>query len=73
VGNFDGDGVNEFILSFRRKPPALVWYRRTTTGWDPWVIEKEYLTIEAGRAVHDIGGDGDLDVGFRESTQTGRG
>ena len=64
VGDFDGDGVNDFILSFRQKPPALVWYRRTTTGWDQYLIEKDYLTIEAGGATCDIDGDGDLDVVF---------
>jgi len=26
------------------------------------VIETDYLTIEAGGAVHDIDGDGDLDI-----------
>jgi hypothetical protein len=64
LGDFDADGVNEFIMSFRQKPPALVWYRRTATGWDPWIIEREYLTIEAGGAVHDIDGDGDPDAVF---------
>jgi hypothetical protein len=64
VADFDGDGVNDFMLSFRQKPPALVWYRRTATKWDAYVIEKDYLAIEAGGAVYDIDGDGDLDVVF---------
>jgi sugar phosphate isomerase/epimerase len=64
VADFDGDGVNDFILSFRQKAPALVWYRRTQSGWTQYVIEKDYLTVEAGGAVCDIDGDGDLDVVF---------
>ena len=28
VADFDGDGVNDFILSFRHKAPALLFYRR---------------------------------------------
>jgi len=64
VGDFDKNGVNDFILSFRQKPPALVWYRRTATSWDQYVIEKDYLTIEAGGASLDIDEDGDLDIVF---------
>jgi hypothetical protein len=64
VGDFDRDGIKEFILSFRQKPPALVWYRRAAGGWDAWTIEDQYLTVEAGGAAHDIDGDGDLDIVF---------
>lgn len=64
VADFDRDGTNDFIISFRKVAPALVWYRRTATGWDRYVIETNFLTVEAGGAVYDIDGDGDLDVVF---------
>jgi hypothetical protein len=64
VADFDKDGVTDFVLSFRQVAPALVWYRRRADGWDRFVIEKDYLTIEAGGAVYDIDRDGDLDVVF---------
>jgi len=64
VGDFAKDGVNGFILGFREKGPALVWYRKTPVGWDRYVIEKEFLTIEAGGAVCDIDGDGYPDAVF---------
>ncbi len=64
IGDFDGDGTNGFIVSFRQKPPALVWYRREGTRWNQYIVEPDYLTVEAGGAVYDIDGDGDLDVVF---------
>src|SRR6185503_4480604 len=64
IADLDKDGTNDFLLSFRQKPPALVWYRRTRKGWDRYRIEKDFLTVEAGGAVGDIDGDGDPDIVF---------
>jgi sucrose-6-phosphate hydrolase SacC (GH32 family) len=64
VADLDRDGVNDFVLSFRQVAPALVWYRRGDHGWQRLVIEKDFLTVEAGGAAFDIDGDGDLDVVF---------
>lgn len=64
VADFDGNGADDFILSFREKPPALVWYRYVKNAWIRQVIEPAYLTVEAGGATLDIDGDGDRDVVF---------
>jgi hypothetical protein len=64
IADLDKDGTNDFILSFRKVAPALVWYRRHATGWDRYVIDTNYLTIEAGGAVYDIDGDGYPDLVF---------
>ncbi len=64
AGDFDKDGITDFVLSFRQVAPALVWYHRQGTAWARTVIEPEFLTVEAGGAAHDIDGDGDLDIVF---------
>jgi hypothetical protein len=64
VADLDKDGRNDFVLSFRKVAPALVWYRRSSEGWSRTVIEKDFLTVEAGGAAQDIDGDGDLDLVF---------
>ena len=64
--------MNDFVLAFREKGPALVWYRRTKTGWDRYVIEKDFLPIEAGGAVCDIDGDGYPDLVFGGDWQSNK-
>jgi hypothetical protein len=64
VADLDKDGTNDFVISFRKEAPTLVWYRRTATGWDRYVLDPSFLTVEAGGAVYDIDGDGDPDIVF---------
>ena len=64
VADFANDGINGFVLSFRQKAPALVWYRRAANGWDRYIIESDFLTVEAGGVVCDVDGDGHPDIIF---------
>lgn len=64
VADLDKSGVNDFVLSFRKTAPALVWYRHKPGGWDRYVLAKDFLTVEAGGAVCDIDGDGYPDIVF---------
>jgi sugar phosphate isomerase/epimerase len=71
VGDLAGDGTDGFVLSFRQTAPALLWYRRTKTGWDRYVIDKDFLTVEAGGVIYDIDGDGHPDILFGADWQGG--
>ena len=64
VADLDKDGVNDFVLSFRQRAPAVLWYRRTKNGWERNVVEKDFLAVESGGAAFDIDGDGYSDVVF---------
>src|SRR5260221_930272 len=64
VVDLDKDGTNDFVISFRKVAPALVWYRRTGSGWDRFVLDPSFLTVEAGGAGYDIDGDGDPAIVF---------
>jgi sugar phosphate isomerase/epimerase len=64
IADLDNNGAQDFVISFRVKAPALAWFRRTGDGWLQYVLDPEFLTLEAGGAAHDIDGDGDLDIVF---------
>jgi hypothetical protein len=72
VADLDRDGRTDFVLAFREKGPALVWYRRTAAGWGRYVIDGDFLTIEAGGAVCDIDGDGYPDLVFGGDWQSNK-
>ena len=72
VGDLAKDGVNGFVLSFRKQAPALVWFRHGPKGWDRYVIDKDLLQVEAGGAIYDIDGDGYPDIVFGADYQGGQ-
>lgn len=69
VANLDKQKAASFVISYRVRGPALVWMRPSGKGWERYVIEKDFLTVEAGGAACDIDGDGDLDIVFGQDSQ----
>jgi hypothetical protein len=59
--DIDQDGKNDFVIAGWGKP-SMVWYRRTTDGWDKYLLDEGTEYIEAGGDYTDIDGDGDLDI-----------
>ena len=70
VARLDPDSpATDFVVSLRVVGPALVWYRRNPKGWwDRYIVEKDYLPIEAGGTAFDVDGDGDLDLIFGDDS-----
>ncbi|HKK70618.1 MAG TPA: FG-GAP-like repeat-containing protein [Candidatus Krumholzibacteria bacterium] len=64
VGDLDGDGRDDVVVAERTESPAVTVFFRRDTGWERAVIDTSTLPIEAGGALGDVDGDGDLDVSF---------
>ncbi|MDQ8198908.1 carbohydrate binding domain-containing protein [Pelagicoccus enzymogenes] len=71
MGDVDGDGDDDFFIADRRAAPSLYLYRNTESGWVRSVVDNEQLEIEAGGAVADIDGDGDLDLALGQDWRGG--
>lgn len=65
VLDINNDGITDFVITDRSTAPSVVWYESSGDGsWQRRVVENESLRIEAGGAIADIDGDGDLDIVF---------
>lgn len=62
VADFNGDGVNDFVIGERSSMPSMVVYIRTSKGWDKYTVDNDRRTPEAGACAVDINNDGYLDV-----------
>ncbi|MGV8878065.1 MAG: FG-GAP repeat domain-containing protein [Sphingobacteriaceae bacterium] len=56
--------MQDIVIGFRQKAPALIGFTYTAKGWKSYIIDSTYLTLEAGGAAYDIDGDGDIDLVF---------
>jgi hypothetical protein len=72
AASLDGAKASGLVISYRVQGPALVWLRPTPQGWQRYVLEPEFLPLEAGGAAFDIDGDGDLDIVWGEDSQGNR-
>lgn len=61
IFDVDLDGLNDVLLASYER---MMWYRRTASGFQRHAVENGSagVRLEAGGDVHDIDGDGDLDV-----------
>lgn len=62
VGDLDGDGAPEFVISTRH-PSQLHWFGRTSGGaWQPHLIDDTFPSVSVGGALADLTGSGRLDL-----------
>ena len=63
AADFDCDDRDDFLIASRGSGGRIeVWLSSYGSGWTRSLVEASNVQPEAGGAVHDIDGDGDLDV-----------
>ncbi len=72
VFDVDQDGLDDFVIGERTRAPALVWYKWHGKGWYRLIVDDSALPLEAGGAMADIDGDGDLDIAIGEDYRGNR-
>ncbi len=61
VFDIDKDGTDEIVVA-GWGDTSMVWYKKTGDSWANYLLDNSNSHIEAGGAVYDIDGDGDLDI-----------
>ncbi len=71
VADVVGDGAEDIFITDRSTIPSVILYRRSGSAWDTYVLDADWLSIEAGGAAGDVDGDGDLDLALGQDSSGG--
>ena len=62
VFDINQDGIDDIVIAGWSDETSMVWLQKQGAQWQRFLIDQRQSHIEAGGAVCDIDGDGDLDI-----------